>query len=61
MLDSLLKTKSRSNFLEETFWPTDSKSLRLRSASFEIYPKHGVWDSPYKRLPNVLAKKACLD
>ena len=42
MLRVLIKKKSRSHFLEEIFWPADSKSLKLRSAAFEMRLSHGV-------------------
>ena len=38
------------------FRPTDSKSLRLRSAAFEMQLSHGVWGSPFKRHSTVCAK-----
>ena len=45
------------HFLEETFRPADSKSLRLKSAAFEMQLlSHGVWGSPLKRGPTVCAK-----
>ena len=49
MLESSLKNKSQSHFLE-IFWPADSKSLRLRSAAFEMQLSHGVWGLPFKCL-----------
>ena len=45
---SSFKSKSWSHFLEEIFRPTDSKSLRLRSAAFGMQASHGVWGSPSK-------------
>ena len=42
MLESSFKNKSQSNFLEEIFGPVDSKSIRLRSAAFEMQLSHGV-------------------
>ena len=56
MLQSSLKNKSRSHFLEEIFRPADSKSLKLRSMAFEIQLSHGVWGSPFKHDPTVCAK-----
>ena len=53
MLESSLKNKSRSNFLEETFGPANNKSLRLRSAGFEMQPSRGVWGPPFQRPPTV--------
>ena len=42
MLASSFKNKSRSHFLKEIFWPEYSKSLRLRSAAFEMQLSHRV-------------------
>ena len=54
MLQSSLKNKSQSHFLEKIFWPADSKkSLKLRSAAFEMQLSYGVWDSPFKHDPAV--------
>ena len=53
MLESSLKNKSRSNFLEQTFGPANNKSLRLRSAAFEMQLSHGVWGLPFQRAPTV--------
>ena len=43
MQESSLKNKSRSHFLEEAFGPASNKSLRVRSAAFEMELSHGVW------------------
>ena len=56
MLQSSLKNKQRSHFLEQTFGPADDKSLRMRSAAFEMQLSHGVWGSPFQRPPTVCAK-----
>ena len=56
MLESSLKNKSRGHLLEEIFRHPDSKSLRLRSAAFEMLLSHGVWVSPFKRSPTVCTK-----
>ena len=56
MLESPFKNKSQSHFLEEMFQSADSKSLRLRSAVFEMQLNHGVWCSPLKRPPTVCTK-----
>ena len=56
MLESSLKNKSRSHFLEEILLPADSKSLRLRRAALEMKLSHGVRDSPFKRPTTVSAK-----
>ena len=53
---SSLKNKSRSHFLEELFWPVDSKSLQLRGATFETQLSHGVWGLSFKRPPTVCPK-----
>ena len=55
MLESSLKNKSRSHFLEEILPPADSKSLRLRRAALEMKLSHGVRDSPFKRPTTVSA------
>ena len=47
MLESSLKNKSGSHFLEEIFWPTNIKSLKLRSDAFEMQAIRGVWGSPF--------------
>ena len=36
MLESSLKNKSRSHFLEEIFRPADSKSLRMEVTAFKM-------------------------
>ena len=51
-----IKKQIAKPFLEETFRPADSKSLRLRSAAFEMQLHHGVWGSPLKRTPTTGAK-----
>ena len=56
--ESSLKNKSRSHFLEEIFWPADSKSLGLRSGACEMQLSCGVWGSPFKPPPTVSAKVA---
>ena len=56
MSEPSLKIKSKSHFVEEMFWPADSETLRLRSATFEMQLSHGVWVSPFKFPPNVCAK-----
>ena len=56
MIKSSLKNKSRSYFLEEIFWPADSKSLILRIAAFEMLLIHGVWCSAFKHHPTSRAK-----
>ena len=56
MLETSIKNKSQSHFLEEIFWPADSKSLRLRSAAFETQLCHGVWSSPIKCPPTASTK-----
>ena len=38
------------------FQPADSKSLRLRSAPFEMQLSHGLWGSPFKHSPSVCTK-----
>ena len=38
-----MKNKSLIHFLEETFWPAESKSLRLRSAAFEMQLSCAIW------------------
>ena len=43
-------------FLEEIFWSADSKSLRLKSAAFEMQLRHGVWGSSFKLRPTVCTK-----
>ena len=37
--------------MKEIFWPANSKSLRLRSAAFEMQLTQGVWNSSFKRPP----------
>ena len=56
MQESSLKNKSRSHFLEETFGPASNKSLRLRSAAFEMQLSHGVWGQLFQRAPTVCAR-----
>ena len=56
MQESSLKNKSRSHFLDETFGPVSNKSLRLRSAAFEMQFSHGVWGLPFQCAPIVWAK-----
>ena len=56
MLESSLKNKLGSHFLKEIFQLPDSKSLRLRSAAFEMQLIHGAWGSLLKRPPTVCAK-----
>ena len=51
-----VKNKSRGHFLEDIFRPADSKSLRLRSAAFEMQLSHGVRGSPFKHPPIVSTK-----
>ena len=48
MLESSLKDKSRSHFFKDIFQLPDSKSLRLRSAAFEMQLFHGAWGSLLK-------------
>ena len=38
------------------FWPAGNKSLRLRSAVFEVELRHGVWGSSFKRFSTACAK-----
>ena len=42
--------------LKKLFWPADSKSLRLKSAAFEMQLSHDVWGSPFKHSSIVCAK-----
>ena len=56
-MESSVKSKSQSQFLEEVFWPSDSKSLRLRrSEAFEMQLSHDIWGSSLKYLPTVYLK-----
>ena len=59
MLQSSLKNKSGSYFLEKNFQPADYKSLRLGSAAVKTQFSYGVWGSPSKRPPTVYAKTVC--
>ena len=56
MLESSLKNKSQSHFLEEIFQPAPGKNLRLRRVEFETQLSHSVWCSLFKRSPTVCAK-----
>ena len=56
MLQSSLKNKSRSHFLEEILRPADNKSLRLERAALEMQLSQGVRDSPFKHPTTVSAK-----
>ena len=51
-----INKKITKPFLEKYFWPADSKSLRQRSAAFEMQLSHGAWGSSFKRHPTVCAK-----
>lgn len=42
MLEFLLKSKSRNQFLAGLFRPTDSKRLKLSSEALEMLLSHGV-------------------
>ena len=44
-----IKKQITKLFLEEIFLPTDSTSLRLRSAAFEMQLSHVIWGSTFKR------------
>ena len=44
-----IKKQFTKPFFEEIFRPANSKSLRLRSAIFEIQLRHGVWGPPFKQ------------
>ena len=54
MLESSLENKSRNHFLQEICRPSDRKSLKLRTAAFEM--QFIVLGSPFKRPPIICAK-----
>ena len=52
----MLESSFMKPFLEEIFWPANSKGLRLRSAAFEMQLSHGVWGSLFESPPTVCRK-----
>ena len=50
------KQITKPSLIMKIFWPAGNKSLRLRSAVFEVELRHGVWGSSFKCFSTACAK-----